>query len=111
METTTVLTPQTTPIKLDLKKDKALTIQWQDGVESVYPISLLRTMCPCATCKAVREEQQPKRSLLRILPGNFSEPIVATGAQMVGNYAMRIDWSDGHSSGIYSFQYLRDIAT
>ena len=33
-----------------------------------------------------------------------------TIAEMVGNYAIRIDWSDGHASGIYSFQYLRDIS-
>ena len=105
------LTPQTTPKTLDLKKDERLVVEWGDGLRSVYPISYLRTMCPCALCKQVREEQKgAKRSLLPILPGNFSDPLKATGAEMVGGYALRIDWSDGHGSGIYSFQYLREIA-
>lgn len=98
------------PVHLDLKKEEKLTIRWQDGTESVYPISYLRTMCPCAMCKTVREEQAVKKPLLQILPGNFTESPRAVGAEMVGNYALKIEWSDGHSSGIYSFRYLRDIA-
>ena len=104
------LAPDCTPVKLNLKKDEKLEIEWQDGLQSVYTISYLRTMCPCATCKVVREEKKTTRSLLRILPGNFAAPITAVGAELVGNYAMKIDWSDQHSSGIYSFQYLREIA-
>jgi DUF971 family protein len=111
-----------TPKKIDLKRDEKLTIAWQDGHVCTYPIALLRTMCPCALCKTVREGQDPhqlmqtvtgpdkKKGLsLAILPGNFSEPLKATGAELVGNYALRIDWSDDHGSGIYSFQYLREI--
>ncbi len=105
------LPPHTTPKRLNLKKDEKLEVEWGDGVKSVYPISYLRTMCPCAMCKTVREEQKGKgKSLLRILPGNFADPILAVGAELVGNYALRIDWSDKHGSGIYSFQYLREIA-
>ena len=100
-----------TPVKLDLKKDQKLDIDWQDGKHCTYTLSLLRTMCPCAQCKGVRESaaKKPKTSL-NILPGNFVSNIVATGAEMVGNYAIRIDWSDDHGSGIYSFQYLREIS-
>ena len=106
------MTPQTTPLKLDLKKDEKLEILWQDGRRSVYTVSYLRTMCPCAQCKTVRETnaKKPKTSL-SILPGNFAKPLAATGAELVGNYAIRIDWSDDHGSGIYSFQYLREICT
>ncbi len=101
----------TTPLKLNLQKDKELVIEWQDGVRSVLSVSYLRTMCPCAQCKDVREAaaKKPKTSLM-ILPGNFVSHIVATGAERVGNYAIRIDWSDDHGSGIYSFQYLREIS-
>jgi DUF971 family protein len=105
------MTPQTTPLKLNLKKDEKLEIQWQDGERSTYTVSYLRTMCPCAQCKGVRESaaKKPKTSL-SILPGNFAAPIVATAAEFVGNYAIRIDWSDDHGSGIYSFEYLRQIS-
>ena len=104
------VTPQNTPTRLNLKKDEKLEIDWQDGHKSVVPISLLRSLCPCAQCKVLREEQSQRKSLLRVLPGNYSQPLAATNAELVGNYALRIDWSDQHGSGIYSFDYLRQIS-
>jgi hypothetical protein len=51
-----------------------------------------------------------KKPLLTILPGNYAHPLTVVKAELVGNYALRIDWSDDHGSGIYSFEYLREIA-
>jgi DUF971 family protein len=99
-----------TPTRLDLKRDKQLEIDWQDGRKSIYPLSLLRSMCPCATCKEQREEKEKRKTSLNILPGNYAAPLTAVNAELVGNYALRIDWSDNHGSGIYSFRYLRDIS-
>jgi DUF971 family protein len=99
----------TTPARLDMKKSERLEIDWQDGKRCVYPLSLLRSMCPCAQCRAQRQEQANQRSRLNVLPGNYSGQIHVLNAELVGNYALRIDWSDNHGSGIYSFQYLRDI--
>jgi DUF971 family protein len=108
------VTPDTTPIRLNLVKDRQLEIDWQDGKRSVYGIAYLRSLCPCAQCKIVREGEKEtpgkKKSLLTILPGNYAKPLTAVGAELVGNYALRIDWSDDHGSGIYSFQYLREIS-
>ena len=122
------MTPQTTPVRLNLKRDEKLEIDWEDGRRSVYPIVYLRSKCPCAGCKITREELaaagastsagaaggdtgEKKKSLrLSVLPGNSAAPLSAAGAERVGNYALRIDWSDGHGSGIYSFQYLREIS-
>jgi DUF971 family protein len=98
------------PAKLDLKKDEKLEILWKDGQRSVYTLSYLRSMCPCAACKEVRLQQSQRKSLLNILPGNYANPLTVTHAELVGNYAMRIDWSDDHGSGIYSFEYLRSIS-
>ena len=103
---------------MHLLKDERLEIDWQDGLKSVYSLTLLRSMCPCALCKTVREGNDPhdispvakKKPLLTILPGNYSGTVTATGAQRVGNYAIQIDWSDQHGSGIYSFQYLRELS-
>ena len=105
------MTPATTPLRLDLQKDRQLTVGWQDGRQSVYPVAYLRSMCPCAKCKLDRQEQaaKPKKLSLRVLPGNHAGPLAATSAELVGGYALRIDWSDGHASGIYSFDYLRSI--
>jgi DUF971 family protein len=102
-------TPQTTPIRMNLQRDLKLEIDWEDGHRCVYPIEYLRAMCPCAMCKTVRQERESKKPLLNILPGNYAGQLRATSAEMVGGYAMRIDWSDGHGSGIYSFDYLRQI--
>lgn len=111
------MTPQTTPSRLHLKKDEKLEIDWQDGHSSVYTLSTLRSMCPCAVCKMVREGTNPHdispspkpKPLLTILPGNYSGAITVKHAERVGNYAIRIDWSDEHGSGIYSFEYLRSL--
>jgi DUF971 family protein len=97
-----------TPTKLTLKRDQGLDVDWPDGQTSHYPLSYLRTMCPCAACKEVRAAPKQKSSLA-ILPGNYSAPLTVKSAEKVGNYALRIEWSDDHSSGIYSFQYLREI--
>ena len=110
------MTDPPTPTRLHLKRTERLEIDWSDGRKCVYPIDYLRSMCPCAQCRTVREgdphrlEVTPqKKPLLTILPGNYAKPLAAVGAEMVGNYALRIDWSDEHGSGIYSCQYLREI--
>ena len=105
------MTPRTTPRRIDLKRDEKLTIEFDDGAVCTWTLTLLRSMCPCAQCRQVREEDKPKKSLLTILPGNYSGAITAVTAQLVGNYAMKIEWSDQHDSGIYSFEYLREICT
>ena len=112
-------TTQTTPIRLALKKDEKLEIDWQDGLHSVYTISRLRTLCPCASCRIVRDGSDPHdispapkpKPLLTILPGNYSGQITVTSAEKVGNYALKLVFSDGHDSGIFSFEYLREIST
>lgn len=99
---------QHTPISLDLKKDRGLTIAWADGTSSYYPIAYLRRMSPSADMKELRDELA--RNPLTVLPAQGSRaPLTALDAQLVGNYAIKISFSDGHSSGIYSFAYLRSI--
>lgn len=98
-----------TPANIDLKKDKGLTIQWSDGSASYYSIAYLRKMSPSADMRQLRDEM--KKNPLTILPGGGSSDgvIAATGAELVGNYAIRIRFSDGHSTGIYSWAYLLEI--
>lgn len=112
-DTPNTLAPATsppTPVKLKLKRDTALTIDWSDGVQSVYPIAKLRRGCPCATCKTLRESMSKSR--LTVLPqtSGTDAPLTVATAELVGNYALRVVWSDGHDKGIYSFAYLRALA-
>ncbi len=95
------------PVAMKLKKSESLTIHWSDGRETVYPLRHLRRMCPCAGCQGERDLLG--RTLLPVISTTYDGPITALGAELVGNYAIRIIWSDSHSSGIYSFRYLRQI--
>ncbi len=97
------------PKRIDLKKDRGLAIEWADGSTSYYSIAYLRRMSPSAEARALRE--QLASNPLTVLPATKSaDPLTALSAELVGNYALRIRFSDGHDSGIYSWAYLREIA-
>lgn len=98
------------PRQLDLKKDRGLTVEWDDGSSSYYSIAYLRKMSPSADMRQLREEMD--RNPLTVLPastGTRSGDIVATNAELVGNYGLKITFSDGHNTAIYSWAYLREI--
>jgi DUF971 family protein len=104
------LPPPIRPIHLDLQRDHGLTVHWNDGRESFYPVVYLRKMSPSADARELRE--QMARNPLTVLPSSAvsgAGPLTATGAELVGRYAVRIRFSDGHDTGIYSWDYLREI--
>jgi len=87
------------PAEMDLDLGRQeLRIRWFDGREAVYPAAFLRNRCPCAACRTERERQS--RTLLPVLSGAQSQPARAVGGHTVGNYALAIEWSDGHDTGI-----------
>ena len=100
---------ETQPLELDLDRTDRLRIKWADGHESVYPLALLRRSCPCAACRSDRDDQ--KRNPLHVMkPAASPQDIaVAENAELVGNYALRIKWKDGHDSGIYDYRLLRSL--
>jgi DUF971 family protein len=79
-----------------------IKVKWQDGHESIYPARQLRLACPCAGC--VDEVTGQHRITARAVP----EDVKPLGIQLVGRYAISIQWSDGHNTGIYAFDYLRE---
>ena len=99
------------PTHIDLKKDEGLTLEWPDGQRDFLPIAFLRRMSPSAEARHLREEMA--KNPLTVLPASAPHatgPLTALGAELVGNYAIRIRFSDGHDTGIYSWQYLRELA-
>jgi len=78
-------------------------ITWNDGHFSSYPSWYLRENCPCAHCV---EEFTGRRMILQ---GSIPSTLERAEVAPVGNYALSFTWSDGHSTGIYSFDFLRRI--
>lgn len=85
------------------KAEKELRIVWHDGHQSAYTYQSLRQACPCAGCR----DEWTGKPLLD--PATVPEELTAPKAELVGNYAIAFLFSDGHSTGIYSFETLRGI--
>ena len=101
---------QPVSVKILLTSGEGVAIEWADGHRSRYTFPYLRQKCPCATCGERRAQGQPvqQSKILTPLP-LYQEPARALQAEAVGNYAVRFDFSDGHHTGIYSFDYFRRI--
>lgn len=101
---------RTQPVEIHLDRSKELRIRWADGVESVLPLAVVRKACPCATCRERRAPERPPHGGLPILHGPEAAGMaVAEDAQLVGNYALRVRWADGHDAGIYDYGLLRSL--
>jgi len=94
---------RTTPARIGQEGARALAIHWADGHRSLYDVRDLRLACGCALC--VDEWTGDGR----LDPGSVPEDVAPRKIQPVGRYALQIDWSDGHQSGIYSFERLRAL--
>lgn len=97
------------PARIHLDRERSLTIHWNDGRRSVYPLDYLRSHCPCASCREQRDRPRAVGLSLPILPQNHQSRAQAVTASLVGRYALQIVWADGHDTGIYDFRYLREI--
>jgi ATP-binding protein involved in chromosome partitioning len=79
-----------------------ITFVWEDEHKSAYPARDLRLACRCAECI----EEMTGKPLLD--PKKVPDSVRAKAMRIVGNYALSIDWSDNHSTGLYNFRSLRE---
>lgn len=101
-------------VKIHVSNGTGVDIVWADGHASHYDFVYLRDNCPCATCN---DERIKKESLGEASPTFVSSPALpmfkpkprAQSATPVGQYAIQLSFSDGHSTGIYSYEHLRSI--
>ena len=99
-------------VKIHVSTGAGVDVTWSDGHTSHYDFPYLRDQCPCALCN---DERAKKAQIGGSKIGNtvtlpmFKPKVKASGAAAVGNYAIQIRFSDGHATGIYSFEYLREI--
>jgi len=104
----------TDPEHIAISKSRGIEIDWKDGHHSSYGIEYLRDWCPCATCAGTHGTQpRPKTTASPAGPASpfpmFKARERMLSIEPVGNYALRIKWSDGHDTGIYSYSHLRQI--
>lgn len=93
------------PLQIIEESDSELSIKWSDDLETRYNAPHLRRSCPCAACinewtgeKILKDENVP-------------DGISFAQISVVGRYALNFHFSDGHNTGIFSFDYLRKLST
>ena len=105
------------PVRVKVHKTEGtgMEIEWKDGHKSSWTFRWLRDACPCATCVEEREKHghepgTPKAGPTTLLP-MYQDPPRPITVTPTGRYAISFGWNDGHTSGIYSWDYLRRHCT
>ena len=92
------------PVPVQIKSDaETVAIQWSDKHESRYNARDLRLACRCAACV----DEWTHQSL--VIPDRVPPHVKPKAIDVVGNYALHFDWTDGHNTGIYSYDLLREV--
>jgi DUF971 family protein len=105
-----------TPLSIDRVGETAIKITWNDGNVSSWTVAALRQACPCATCREKKasasdepsEPKEPKSLTLPVISAAEARPLRIESMSPVGQYAYSIEFSDGHSSGIFTFAMLHE---
>ena len=92
------------PRQIIEESDSELSIVWSDDAETKYNAADLRRACPCAGC--INEWTGEKM----LKAENVADDLSFSSISIVGRYALNFHFSDGHDTGIYSFDYLRKLS-
>lgn len=93
----------TAPTRIDKFSETEMLLEWSSGESFAVPYAELRFQCPCAGCV---DEMSGRRTIRR---EDISAGVKPVGVKPVGRYALQIDWSDRHSTGMYHFETLHQI--
>ena len=106
---------ESVPVSIERNEQNGIVITWDDGQRSVWTAGQLRDICPCATCREKRrgaaEKKKSAPALLPVLSAAEARPLTIDGMKPVGSYAYNIAFSDGHNSGIFTFDLLKSDAS
>jgi len=102
------------PEHIAISKTKGVKIDWAGGHHSEYSLAFLRDSCPCASCTGAHGTTPRKTDYSKPQPAAspfqmYKPALKMLNVEPVGAYALRIEWSDGHNSGIYSYDHLREL--
>ena len=93
------MTAKPVPVEITRANEWDVAIRWSDGHEAVYPALYLRHRCCCAVCL-----ERPAGE-----PDDVDADVHPLAIRAVGTYAIQFEWSDGHATGVYSYEYLRGL--
>ena len=96
-------TPSPQPVEITRAGEHDIKIRWKDATETVYPARFLRMECPCAVCV------DELTGIQRLQEAMVPKDVHPAGIDPVGRYAIQIHWSDGHNTGIYTWERLHDL--
>jgi DUF971 family protein len=91
------------PVQIIEESDSAVSIKWSDDTETRYSAVQLRRSCPCAGC--INEWTGEKM----LDDAKISDDLTFGNISVVGRYALSFNFSDGHETGIFSFNYLKNL--
>ncbi len=103
------------PEHIAVSRSRGVSLDWKDGLHIELPNALLRDECPCATCTGAHgtvpqrsnyQQEQPAANPFQM----YKPRLAITTVEPVGNYALRIYWNDGHNTGIYTWEFLRELS-
>ena len=94
------------PVPVEIKQSgvRELRIAWSDGQVNDFDVVELRRSCRCANCV----NELTGAQILH--PTEVGEDVRPQTIRQVGNYAFQVNWTDGHTTGIFTFDYLRQLA-
>ncbi len=98
---------ESTPVPTEIRQQgpRQLAVRWADGETQVYDVRALRLACACARCVDEWTGEE------RLDPDSVPADVHPLQIRTVGRYAIQIDWSDGHATGIYPFRRLRQLGS
>ena len=102
------------PLRLEKTESRELLIEWSDGRTDLIPFLRLRKGCQCAHCidDRIKEMSEPvsrSSGVLPVISAAQAQPMGIIKMTPIGNYGYNVTFTDGHSSGIYTFDLLRSI--
>lgn len=92
------------PKKIKVRDKEYLDITWDNEQSNSIKLSNLRSNCPCAICHSEKDEWSPT-----YIPLYTKEQLTVTKINIVGTYAVGIEWADGHNTGIYDYGFLSNL--
>ncbi len=108
------------PTEIKRLETKGIAVTWSDGVRCEISSDTLRRSCPCASCREMRGDTSHAKPLttpakplkprgLAIVDSSLAEQTALKEIWAVGKYALGMSWGDGHNTGIYTFDFLREL--